>query len=103
MSCDTCDPYDTEVAIRSPGELARVATKIRDAIAEGALSYNAFESDRELVGQPSFSELSLSGSIPDVLRYHFECLRCGTCFGLFVEAYHGGGGTWSTLKNRNAP
>jgi len=102
MSCSACDQYDTEVLIRWPGQLARVIEKIRIAVSDGVLHYNAFESDRELVGQPSLMELDLSGPIPDVMRYRFQCPLCGSCYGLFVETYHGAGGKWSTLKNTNA-
>ena len=96
MSCEHCEEFDTEIPIQSPSSLARVAGKIRTAVTNGKLSYNSFESSRELVGQPSFLELDLSEQIPDVIRYHFQCPHCGTCFGLFVEAYHGSGGKWFT-------
>lgn len=101
MSCAACDQYDTEVLIQSLGQLARVAQKVRAAITNGVLRYNVFEYDRELIGQPSFMELDLSSSIPDTMRFHFQCPTCSSCFGLFVEAYHGSGGKWFTFKNTN--
>ena len=97
MTCTNCDQFNTEVRIQSPGQLARVATKIHAAVSEGILRYNSFESDRELIGQPSFMTLEVSGAFPDVMRYHFHCPVCGNCYGLFVEAYHGSGGKWSLL------
>ena len=99
MSCGNCDQYNTEVTIHSPGQFARLGSKIRAAVVEGALRYNSFESDRELIGQPSFMHLDLSGPLPDVMRYHFHCPYCGNCYGLFVETYHGSGGKWSLLGN----
>ena len=96
MSCTACDQFDTSIVISSPGQFRRIAGKVRDAVASGVLRYNTFESDRELIGQPSFVELDLSaGQIPDVMRYYFECPHCRESYTLFIEAYHGGGGTWS--------
>ena len=98
-ACKNCDQFNTEVQIHSPGQFVRVAEKIRAAVTAATLVYNSFESDRELIGQPSFLSLELSGPLPDVMRYHFHCPICGNCFGLFVEAYHGSGGKWSLLGN----
>ena len=97
MGCAKCDEFDVEIPIQSFSLFLRIANKVRAAVARGTLSYNSFESSRELVGQPSFLELDLGGPLPDVMRYHFHCPSCGTCFGLFVEAYHGSGGKWSRL------
>ncbi len=99
MGCERCDPFDTEVAIPTPGVLRSVAEKIRESVRSCTLSYNSFESSRELIGQPSFLDLDLSGTLPDVLRYHFECKHCGNCYGLFVETYHGSGGKWFRTGN----
>ena len=99
MTCDSCDQYNTEVLIYSPGQLIRISSMIRAGVEEGTLRYNNFESDRELIGQPSFMDLDLSGTLPDVMRYHFHCPHCGNCYGLFVETYHGSGGKWSLIGN----
>ncbi len=97
--CTVCDAFDTKIEIRSPGQLESVCVKVKAAVADGTLVYNSFESDRELIGQQSFMELDPAGPFPDVLRYHFHCKRCGNCYGLFVETYHGAGGTWSLVGN----
>jgi len=86
--------YGTQIVVRSTDELARVWTSVRAAVDAGELQYNAFESDRELVGQTSFMQLRFDGPVPEVMRYHFQCLRCGTCYGLFVESHDGNGGKW---------
>jgi hypothetical protein len=99
MSCSNCDQFNTEVLIQSPGQFAKVGEKIRAAVTQGTLCYNSFESDRELIGQPSFLALEFAGPLPDVMRYHFHCPVCGNCYGLFVEADHGSGGAWSLLGN----
>lgn len=99
MGCSYCDQYDTEVEIRSPIQFRRVAGKVRNALDESVLRYNGFESARELIGQEPFTTLDLDGPLPDVMRYHFDCPHCGNCYGLFVETYHGQGGTWSCLGN----
>jgi hypothetical protein len=99
MTCASCDQFDIEISIQSPSQLARISGKIRSAIADGILVYCSFDSDRELIGQPSFMTLDLNGPFPDVMRYHFNCPICRDCYGLFVEAYHGSCGTWSLLKN----
>jgi hypothetical protein len=105
MGCERCGAFDAEVAIQTPEVFRSVAEKVRKAVSEGTLSYNSFESSRELIGQPSFMELDLSSALPDVLRYHFDCKRCGNCYGLFVETYHGSGGKWfrtGKLPSNNA-
>jgi hypothetical protein len=94
MGCERCDAFDVELAIPTPAMLRSVAEKARDAVRNGTLSYNSFESSRELIGQQSFMDLELSTSLPDVLRYHFDCKHCGNCYALFVETYHGAGGKW---------
>lgn len=99
MTCANCDQFNTEVVIQSLSQLARLGEKICAAVTEGILKYNSFESDRELIGQPSFMILKLSGPLPDVIRYHFHCPVCGNCYGLFVETFHGNGGKWSLLGN----
>jgi hypothetical protein len=106
MGCERCDMYDTEVVIGSPGQLRSVVAKIRDAVKVGALKYNSFESDREIIGQPSFLELNLNEPLPDVLKYHFECHLCGNCYCMAVEKYHGSGGKWfcsGTLPSNTRP
>jgi len=99
MGCGSCDPYDTEVLIHSPGHLARIGEKIRAAVNDGVLCYNSFESDRELIHQPSFLTLDFSGVLPDAMRYHFHCPSCGNCYSLSVEVYHGRGGKWGCVGN----
>ncbi len=96
MSCNACAEFDAEVAIASPGQFKSVACKVRAAVNECLLRYDGFESDRELFGQPSFMALDLSaGPLPDVMRYHFTCPSCGESYALFIESYHGSGGSWS--------
>lgn len=97
MGCERCDAFDTEVAIPTPEVLRTVVQKVREAVQNGTLSYSSFESSRELIGQQSFMELDMAGPFPDVIRYHFGCQRCGNCYGLFVETYHGSGGKWFCL------
>lgn len=95
--CDVCIEYDTEIAINGPVQLRRITSKVRAAVEEGKLEYNSFESDRALVGQESFMNIDIEGSLPDVIRYYFECPSCGSAFGLMAETYHGQGGSWSKL------
>lgn len=95
MGCDRCAAFDAEVIITTPGGLRDVVARVRSAVDAGTLSYNSFESSRELVGQPSFMDLDGSSALPDVLRYHFDCQRCGNCYGLFVATFHGSGGKWA--------
>ena len=95
MQCSNCDQFDTKIAIGSPGQLPRIVASVREAVAADTLRYNSFESSRELIGQASFLDLDLGEALPDVFRYHFDCPICGKRYGLFVETYHGSGGTWS--------
>lgn len=94
MSCAACGTFQLAVDIHSPSLLDRVVADIRSATEHGLLKYEAFESDRELVGQPSFLQLRANEPWPDVMRYHFSCPQCGVTFLLEAETYHGTGGAW---------
>ena len=95
--CQTCDTFDTTVRIHGPRQLRTIIEKIRNAVATEILICNDFESSRALIGQPPFSELNLERTIPDIIRYYFECQSCGAMFKLMVEAFHGQGGQWSKI------
>ena len=95
--CNACDTFDVEVEIHGPQQLRGIVVKIQAAVEAGILQSNEFESSRALIGQPAFSDLDLDTTIPDVMRYYFECSSCGSVFGLLVETFHGQGGTWSRL------
>lgn len=95
--CQSCDVFDTRVGIHGPDRLRTVVGKICRALDAGILRCNDFESGRALEGQVRFSQLDLERTIPDVIRYYFECRSCGAVFGLVVESYHGQGGHWSRL------
>lgn len=95
--CEACDTFDVEVPIHGPQQLRALVEKIRAAVQTGTLRCNEFESSRALIDQPPFSELDLDPTIPDVIRYYFECSSCDSVFGLLVEAFHGQGGKWSKL------
>ena len=97
MPCHSCDPFDTTVELKSPAQLARLIGKIRAAVNAQTLHYESFESDRELIGQPSFSDVSSIGPWPDVMRYHFSCCSCRASYLLIAETYHGAGGTWQPI------
>jgi len=77
MGCNNCDQFDTEIVIHGPEQLLAVCRKILTAVKANTLRYSSFESDRELIGQPSFLILDLSAPLPDMIRYHFYCSRCG--------------------------
>ena len=95
--CELCNEFDTDIQIHGPEQLRRIMKKLLDAVNNKQLLYNSFESDRALIDQISFLQLDISSSLPDVIRYYFNCEKCGNVFGLFVETYHGQGGTWSKL------
>ena len=95
--CEACDTLDVEVSIHGPQQLRSVLDKIRAAVSAGTIRCNEFESSRALIGQPPFSDLDLTTTIPDVIRYYFECTSCGAVFGILVETFHGEGGKWSKL------
>ncbi len=94
MSCERCAPFRQPLPVRGPAELASVVERVRQAVADGVLEYLPFESDRALVGQPSFLALDLAGPWPDVFEYRFCCAQCGRRFRLVAETYHGSGGSW---------
>ena len=95
--CQSSDSFDITVQIHRPEQLRRIFEKIRHAIKGKTLRCNEFESSRALIDQPPFSELNLKSTIPDVIRYHFDCPSCAATFGLMAEAFHGQGGQWSKL------
>ena len=46
----------------------------------------------------SFEELLEVEQWDDLIEYHFECSSCRAGFSLFVETYHGQGGSWSPVS-----
>lgn len=98
MSCGACEEFDVEIPIHGPDHLRGIILKLRNAVAAGRLSYNAFESERALMGQKRFMDLDVDGFLPDVLCYYFDCPSCKAVYSLEVETYHGSGGKWSRLR-----
>ncbi len=95
MTCRNCEPFEAAIELQSPTQLARVMGQVRTAVEANVICYESFESDRELVGQPSFMTVVPEGPWPDVMRYHFTCQACRWPFILTAETYHGSGGLWS--------
>ena len=98
MNCEHCAPFGAALAVQGPGEFESIVERVRQAVADGVLEYNAFESEQDLAGQPSFLSLDLAGPWPDVMRYRFECPQCGRRFDLTADAYHGLGGVWRAVR-----
>jgi hypothetical protein len=94
MSCPSCEEFDTAIELHSPAQLARVIEKVRASVEAQQLRYDSFESDRELIGQPTFAAVPANGPWPDVMRYHFTCCSCRAPYLLEAETYHGAGGAW---------
>jgi len=92
--CEICEKFNTDIEVHSPGQLSRIIEKVQAAVLNEELSYNSFESDREIFGQPPFMSIKPAGVYPDIMRYHFVCPNCEDTFSLFVETYHGAGGRW---------
>lgn len=101
MTCKTCEPFEATIELQSPTHLARVMEQVQAAVEAKVLCYESFESDRELVSQPSFMALVPEGPWPDVMSYHFTCMACSRPFILTAETYHGSGGSWSPSTARH--
>lgn len=101
--CEACEEFDVEVPVQGPDQLRRILGKVRSAVESGQLHYNSFESDRALIGQTSFVDLSVDGPLPDVLRYYFDCPVCESVYSLMVETYHGQGGKWCNCRKAAGP
>jgi hypothetical protein len=102
MGCRSCAPFETPLPIRGAAEFEGVVERVRQAVADGVLQYDAYDPDLAFAGQPSFLSLDLGGPWPDVARYHFSCMSCGQLFRLAVETYHGTGGRWSAVRDTDA-
>ena len=98
--CSECEGVAIEQAVRTPGELRRVAEVVSGELARGVL-------EQELLSlalgmdQPAIGTL-LTGPIPDAFCLGFRCRRCGQGFELSCETYHGSGGRWAVTKRAGA-
>lgn len=89
MRCNSGGPFLAEIVIRRPSMLKSLVERVRAAVADDVIEYEAFEPDLELAGQPSIQALYRVGPWPDAMLYHFA---------LSLETYHGAGGSWSRVS-----
>ena len=101
VPCEACDAFDVEIAIHGPRHLRQVVAKIRTAVGARQLVPHDGRDSGDQDSRPSFADLDLDASIPDVLDYSFRCPACGAGYRLTVESYHGSGGTWSRQPERD--
>ncbi|MHC4215406.1 MAG: hypothetical protein ACYSWP_18750 [Planctomycetota bacterium] len=92
--CSTCDEYDVDVEIHGPAQLRQMVYKIKVAVRSQVLQADDDRSRREISNQSLFLDLDLSGTLPDVIRYHFQCTDCECPFILHCDPFHGSGGKW---------
>ena len=93
--CESCDIFDTDIAIHGPGQLRRMVVRLQEAVRTDVLACDTDGSGSDTIDQELFAALDLEGSAPDVLAYDFRCKQCGATFCLSAETYHGQGGSWS--------
>ena len=93
--CPSCKDLNIEFQIRFPTDLRQAITVTRDNLADGTIADVTEDGDCK-----PFDELVSSGKWDDVLLYHFKCNSCGQLFELSAETYHGRGGWWKPVDNR---
>ena len=93
--CDSCDEFDTEIAIHGPAQLRRIVEKLQLALSAGILRCDGEGSTPNTQEAMPLLSLDLETIQPDNLDYDFSCNQCGARFGLRAETYHGLGGNWS--------
>ena len=52
MNCEHCAPFGATHAVQGPGEFESIVERVRQAVADGVLEYNAFESEQILPASP---------------------------------------------------
>ena len=81
--CTTCGSLMSEVEIKSPGQLQRVAESVAPYVRDGALEQQA--------GTGTLDEVA-KGRWEDFVSARFRCTSCGRIYELVAETYHGAGG-----------
>jgi hypothetical protein len=86
--CRSCAHLQAELAIRTPGELAKAIRTAQANVADGTL-----QPDEHLGAEP-IAAVQPDGPWLDLFFHSFRCAACGCQFELTVETYHGSGGSW---------
>ena len=97
MPCEACFDLHEEVRIRSPADLKRVLRQAKAGMERGHL--RCVDLMRES-SEPDLtpSEIPVDGPWDDHVSYELRCAKCGTCFALSAETYHGSGGAWRVRR-----
>jgi hypothetical protein len=94
MACDECRELNTHV-FRSPDDMLHALQLAAAEVDRGALK-RAEVADLTTQEQRALDSAFESTSLPDMVRYRFECTVCGDRFELTADTASGKGG-WTCL------
>ncbi len=90
-NCLRCRALLDPIEIRTPGGLREVLRKVRKAMDDGVLVVMPGAGD-------SVFPPPVEGPWGDIVHCRLCCTACGRGYCLFVETYHGRGGSWEPIK-----
>jgi len=94
--CENCKDVNIESGIRGPAEFDKALRIVRANLDDGTIVETSRECSTPLI--------QVNGAGPyteDIYLYHFECPKCKLGFKLSCNTYHGSGGEWKPLKDRD--
>lgn len=90
--CQICDDLHETIKIKHPYEYFQIVDQIKVMIDEGILML--------IEGNCNFYDINRSKPFLGDIQYHvFKCVSCDNRFSLFVDTYHGSGGTWKSISD----
>ena len=96
--CDKCCHLKTWFRIREPWDFDKVIQVIRENLKNGTLKHSDYWPEgKVLMEMPPFEKEDWSDSV----LYYFECSTCNQLFKLWVEMYHGRGGSWQPIDQES--
>jgi hypothetical protein len=90
--CNRCDKLKETQEINEPPDYYRIIEETKSLLAKGILLLVEGNADLE----------KIKPGVPwpnDFITHIFRCAACQQQFKLFVETYHGSGGTWEAITD----
>ncbi len=92
--CYKCDGFSETIEIKHPYELFNLVEQLKEVINEGTM--------RILESNCNLDDIRKNSPFPEDVIYHvFQCTDCNLKFSLCVETYHGSGGTWEVMPDKD--
>ena len=101
MNCSQCEAFNKEISIRSTDELTNVIRLVQVALRDRIMAEDPHRLPAYVkLNMLPFDQISTQPLFcDDYLHYEFRCRSCDQLFSLFVEIYHGRGGSWTPVSN----